>query len=80
MNFLVRGNDNHLISTPAATVVATSAYAQVAAWLVAAAFALLVVLVINNIRRQMRRRRRAAMGDTNGADFDGHQPATEVEP
>lgn len=73
VNFLVRGEDKHLISAPASTTVMTSAYARIAGWVVGAAFALLVVLIINNIRRQVRRRRL-------GGPSDGHRAVTGVEP
>ena len=73
VNFLVRGEDKHLISTPASTTVMTSAYARIAGWVVGGAFALLIVLIINNIRRQLRRRRL-------GGPSDGHSAVTEVEP
>lgn len=73
VSFLVRGADNHLISTPASTMVMTSAYARIATWVVGIAFALLLVLIVNNIRRQIRRRR-------FGGQSDGHSAVMDVEP
>jgi hypothetical protein len=73
VNFMVRGVDRHLISTPASTTVTTSAYARIAGWVVAGAFGLLMLLLVNNIRRQIRRRRA-------GEATDGHSAVMDVEP
>ena len=80
VRFSVLGSDKHVISTPASTIVSTSAYARIAGYLVLGAFVLLSLLVVNNIRRQIRRRRNGELRDGHVAiaDADG-ESQSEVD-